>query len=527
MPRFLNHRKLWLAVFPILTFLISVALLMVYNLHQELLLPSKNWSRSIKMPLTTSDFYTPFVQKENGHYHIYTYQKGKIGDLVLDSKLQVVKKSKVPLHVKKETPYWIKGNNSLVMQNGKLILRRGERKKVLSRNMDGMAAAASQVIVWRDQKLYTVDLKTFSLTPVATLKNKIRSVVNGRHSSRFLAVSKLDQKHIQLTLFQQKNPGAVFEKIPVITLEEGTSDANQTISGIQFAVSGKQMALVYTVFGITQGGTIRTNHFAAENLKDLPFQSALPSFQFIEKKTHRFLHDPIHIRVAFQGSHPVLLLAASGHMPVGEEAVNIYEAAKGAKYWQAKLVSKTDTVSKVPFWLNDQTVLWLDFIDYDQYQLMGASQNPQVIARSLQLRGEDWMNAFADTLVSLFSTLLIVFYSFLWIAPTGFFMGILAMANMTMMERNPAWIKYTAVGLYVLMQLIFMPILFDGAFQVKAPVYLTFPGSPYVVTLLLAVQAWGMMKVVKGEEWENFAQISFFLTMDVWMVAFLVGPYII
>lgn len=508
----------------VLVFLVFGGLLLAFHLHKQLVLPSKGWSRSVTMPLHIKGEYAPsknIVRKEGGRYHFYTYRKNGITDLTFDSQLKVIGKSKIPVKIHTDTPFWAKGRTVLALKNHKLILFRQGKQQIVTGGVSGMEAIADKVVFWKKQNLYQINLHTFSFQKIGELNGKVQTIVLKRGTNDFLAVQQMDDTHVRPYLFVPGDGGR-YHSVSLFSIK------GDSVSGFDFALSKNRLMLTYSVTNKGNGGLVTKNYLATVNLDKTEAGPITRGLNVYDQVSHNIIKDPSVDHIFFRNGRPMLLLSGMSHLPTGEQAENVLIAKRNPTgKWMASPVSATKEPSEHPFMLNDHTVMWFDFVSFNQWVLEGASENPQVIAKTEHLNGNDWVNGVSNSIMGLVGAFFLLAFACLWVAPAGIFYAFMFIRFTKITENDPAWIKYVTAGLYFVMQLIFIQRIFTGSFAHLAPQYLRFPESHFVIPAVLILLSWGAANFVKGREWGNLAQLAYLIGVNLWMMMLLVGPYMI
>ncbi|HEU5139082.1 MAG TPA: hypothetical protein VFT51_03855 [Bacillales bacterium] len=521
MKEILNSRKFRAVGFFVFIFLVFGGILLFRNLEQELTLPSDEWSRAIDLPVTVPGIYNgTFVQKEEDIYHVYTYDSQSIHHLALSPDLKVMGQSRIPVKVTKDTPYWIRDHRVLLLKNHRLILHQNDKKTVLAEGLDGMEQSGSSVVVWKEKKLFTVDLDTFTLHFAGEMDNKIENIAVGSNPASFLVITEGGSNQ-SIVHFIEKKDGNWPEPIRLFSAE------GESVSRFDYYLNHKRLVIYYSIYGSSHFGLSRTSYLARIDLGQSKIDPKIEKLTIVESNGEP-INEPVNFRLSLQHNKPVLLFATVDYIPYKDtKAANIFRAEKRGNKWIATNVSATRKPSGDPFWLNDHTVLWYDFESFKGQFLKGASQNPQVIARSLHIDGHDWSFASGDSLFNLSESLIVIVYALFSLVPMGLFLLVMYMVNINLMERNPFWVRLTAVVLFIAAQLYFIKTFLGDSFLHQMPDYLSFSGNMYLIPVVLGAFSWMIMNFARGKEWENIAQIFYFIGIDVWMLMLLVGPYLI
>jgi predicted neutral ceramidase superfamily lipid hydrolase len=179
-----------------------------------------------------------------------------------------------------------------------------------------------------------------------------------------------------------------------------------------------------------------------------------------------------------------------------------------------------------PFWLTDETILWLGFSGKD-YTLYAASTDSNVINHSQKINRTDWEHALSNMIMSLFgSTMTLLFMLFAFILPFAFYL-VTYYFNARFIEHHSQRAAFIMMILYVTSQLIFFTKGLSMKSFYHAPAYLSFQGSLIILSLLMAVLTWFIWRTVKDEEWGIIGNFAYFAVVNALLIMFSLGPYIL
>jgi hypothetical protein len=286
------------------------------------------------------------------------------------------------------------------------------------------------------------------------------------------------------------------------------------------------MYVVYTEYGSTTGGMYRKNYLATYDLNAFKKGAATETLNIVNSQNQLTFSNPKNIRINWQDNQLTLLFQETSSLLRGEEAQNIFLAkkSKSGQNWTGVPITATLEPSADPVWLTNNTILWND-LNNGTYQLLLASQDPSIIQKGSHLIQKDWSNAISRTLINLAVSLLMLGYALMWACPAGIFIIVMYFGNMTLMERNPKWVSFVGVLVYLITQLLTIKGLFGPIFEKYAPHFLVFPGNNIIIPVILMGISWILTKLVKNEEWGNAMFIFYCLLLDALMLGFLIGPY--
>jgi hypothetical protein len=520
MKGLLRSSKFKAILIPIVIFLVLALVLILTILKQEQRLPSKGWSRGIGLnsTLSSSDAY-PVILKENGFYHIYTISNQTVNEIVLNNNLETENKASLPVHIPNKTQFWTDGNQVAFVKNNQLINVEQGRSTVLAQNVNGLTPFGHEFLFWKSNQLYEMQPTSHQIKKVVQTPFPIDSVVTKTESKYLLIKSQVvKNESVHIGVVDLTDGGRYH---PLDTLDQ---PYNATLEDFDFVAHQNSMYVVYCEYGSTSGGMYRNNYLGAYNLNTFKKQRKTALLTIENNLTKLTFLLPTNIRINWVNGGLALIFQEQSTLFRGEDAQNIFLAKEHGHTWIAQPISSSVEPSASPVWLTDHSVLWNDNIG-NSYTLMLGSQNPTQIHKSLNLTQKDWGNAISRALMNMTISLLMIAYALLWVIPTMVFIIIMFIGNMTLMERNPYWVKTVSIVLFIITQLIFIKGLFNSTFHLFSPSFLQFPGNWIIIPVLIAGISWILTEWIKGKEWGNSLFVFYCLLIDVLMVSFLIGPY--
>lgn len=523
LTQFINNKTLKLLFIPLLVAVISLSLAMVYRIQLETTLPSEGWSREIPFPIYSANA-KPFVVKESDGFHVYAPDEKGISHLITDQQLRQKHLSHLDVDLLSLKPFWAGGEQLVFIRDQQLILFKDHKEEVIFKEADGMIANESTVLFWQGKDLFSLNLNGFRYDLIQKMKDPIEKVIiNQENSTSFLVVSTPDPTHYQLTFFQIDQNHQILS-FPLFML---TEYLGETISDFHFALDGNHLSIIYTTSSTKQGTITKRAYYTDIHLNQLENEPKFKQISIYEKGESLPLENPQHIQLEIRDHQPVILLFAEGSINSKETGFNIYEAAYENGKWTAEKRSKTPRLSVHPTWLDDQTMIWLDFFANGVYHLLGTTTDPTIVKESQSVRSNDVMSALSDTLVSLSASLLIILTAFVWVLPPAVFIVVLLMVNIRLIEKNTPWVKYTAISLYLITQLLTIKQIFNPYFYLAAPAYLTFKSSYITIPVLIAILSFLIYNFGKIKDWDGIKELLYYVFVNIWMVIFILGPYFI
>jgi hypothetical protein len=523
MSEFFRSTKLKAIIFPLVILILISALLITHVLKQEQRQPSKGWSRAIYLKSTLQADSNPFINYgKNNSYRIFTVaSKDQVGELDLNSKLEATRSYNHQVSIPERSPFWTDGQQFSFIKNDNLVTYKAGKTDVVMQKVDGMVTEDNKVYLWKSNKVLSYNPVTKAVTTIATTPYAIDGIYVKKGTDTLLVQSKVvENKQIYLGVLTKKGTYTYH------TIDTINAPYNASIGDFDFVSHDNVMYVVYTEYGSTTGGMYRKNYLATYDLTTFKKKTSTETLNIINSQSQLTFPQPTNVKVNWKDNQLALLFQETGTLLRGEEAQNIFLAKRdqSTKQWTAFPVTSTLEPSASPLWLTNNTILWND-LNNGKYQVLLASQDPQVIQKGSQLIQKDWSNAISRTLINLAVSLLMIGYALMWAVPTGIFIIVMFFGNMTLMERNPRWVSITGVLVYLVTQLLTIKGLFGPVFSKYAPQFLVFPGNYFVIPVVLVGISWLMTQFVRNEEWGNAMFIFYCLLLDALMLGFLIGPY--
>jgi hypothetical protein len=509
-------------IVPIMILILFSSLLMTHVLTQEQKPPSKGWSRAIYLNSTLRSESHPLVNYENHNYHIFTVaSKNQVKDLVLNSNLETTGTESYNVSIPIWSSYWTDGQQFIFIKNHNLVTYKNGKTQIILHNVNGLVAQDNNVILWNSNRILSYSPATNTLTSLATTQYPIEEVFSKKGTDTLLVQSPLiENKQLYVGVLTKK------DRYIYHTIDTISATPDVAVGDFDFVINDNVMNVVYMEYMSTNGRTSRINYLATYDLTTFKKKAATETLNIKNSVSQLTFTAPTNLKINRIHNQLMLLFQESGPLSQGVEAQNIFLAKmnKSSQHWTAIPVTSTLEPSADPVWLNDNTILWND-LNNGKYQLLLASQEPQIIQKGSHVIQKDWSNAISRTLINLSVSFLVFGYALMWACPTGIFIIAMSMGNMTMMERNPRWVNLVGVLAYLVTQLLTIKELFGSVFTMYAPQYLIFTGNFFIVPIALGVISWLLTQYVKSEEWGNSQFIFYCLLLDALMLGFLIGPY--
>ncbi|MFC0186825.1 hypothetical protein ACFFJY_00930 [Fictibacillus aquaticus] len=512
-PREYKH---WLV--PLLVLSLLAALILWDNIKNVTRLPSKDWSRSIELPIESGE-YLPFLSEKDGHTLVFTAGKTGVQAVELDKTLNVVKQKKIKTTLDDNARVWSDGSTFISTYQKDLILLKDGEKSVLAENVELMAPSKSIVYYSRGSSLFaytpdsgkTVEIKKFE-APVTHL--------SGNSTSDSVLATETSNTNQNL-YYVTKNE----QEYKVSALVKYFKLSSETLFGFRFAEEKGEVHVIYTRYSTAGGGQSYFpyyGHAPADKLEEMKFNKML----FLDKKTATFVEKPTHTEIFVKDGVPQILFSARAMLASNQKSVSIFSATRGIADWDAERISTTDNFNRFPATIDGENVFWLRGMQKDGNRLYASSHNPVIKEQSQEMNRNDLIIAGSDT----FSSVLVGFFAMsvamLWIVPTILLFMVLYATNSKAVDDERPWVFWVPALLFTAIQVYGIQRLFNESFYATAPSYLTFSGSSYVIPVAASVLSLLILKAAKGIEWGVLKSFAYFMGMNFVIALLLVGVYV-
>lgn len=516
------NKGLYAKLIVILIILSSFAILFIGNINEELKLPNEGWSRDIELPITSGN-QIPFINKLDTGYEIYSInEEEKIDRILIDSDFNVIEESAINTKVTPLKPFWANNGEVIFTRDNNLILYANNQEKILAENINGMAANENLFVYWQDNKLFSLD-QEYNSHIISQSRYEIERVVLDKYSANnFLLIAKPDSNKYQLILVHKEADGK-FKTTVIDTINEYVGE---TINKFRFATDDSKINLIYTTVSTKAGNVTFRSFFTEMEINNLGTKPTYEQIKIYDTKTGEEVDSPRDIDLTIKDGKTSLLISTLGFISNKDQAVNIYEVNQIDGIWLADARSRTRDMSVNPVLLNDESILWLDFIGGNSYQLKGSSTRPQVIENSQAVNTNDLKFAFSQTILEISVSFLTLFNAIIWALAPTLFIVLLLIFNINLVEKNEPWVKITAILLYVAMQIFSSDNMFNYNFTLNAPDIFSFPYNNIVIPIVFGIISYGFLLLVRDDKWDSIKEVSVFVGINILMFLLYLGPYI-
>ena len=140
---------------------------------------------------------------------------------------------------------------------------------------------------------------------------------------------------------------------------------------------------------------------------------------------------------------------------------------------------------------------------------------------------EDYRTAMYDFISGVFSSVVMVFFGFVWVIPLIIFYAVMMFVRRDDFETDKTWAEPIGILIYLgTVVFVFNGVLAENTFSL-APEYLTFPYGMVIWPLVIGAVSYLLYKFVIDKDIGLFGRISYYIGLNIIMMTGLYGPYLI
>jgi hypothetical protein len=507
-------------VYPLIVIIALLGLLFYEHLKTETALPSEGWSRSINFDVTSSIISNPYVTRSEDFYYLYFPTEKGVIRLTLNEQLKVKQRLTLPIQVPSNTHLWAHEKHLIFVEQSELKLYNGKTTKTLAKNVTNFTVNKDTLLFWKENELYELDVNSLQSKQLSVFPAKIFDVIVDKKAASYLVVLQVNSSQYEFVMVEsEQTVQPKITHLPSLTLI-----GSESLEEVRFARENENVYIVYGTYSSAQGIKAYRAYEIQLSLDNLSTVVNGNRIDFYDKQFGGKLPNPRYLEISVDKGEVSVLFTAIGPSSARSEEVNVYEAKKEENRWIASRRSTTHDVSLEPFWLMDETILWLGFSGKD-YTLYAASADSHIIADSQKLNVSDWKYAFSNMIMSLFGSTMILLFMIAWLILPAAFYFVMYYVNDRFIEYHSQRAIFIMMILYIISQLIFFT---KSLSMVRyAPAYFSFPGSLLLLPLFIAGLAWLIWRTVKDEEWGVIGNFAYFAVVNALFIMLSFGPYIL
>lgn len=492
---------------------------------EERQLPSEGWSRTIHPSLST-DLKQPFVDKNRDGVRLYTIDRNQVHVSLLTPDLKLK-----PLAALKtgaiDRIIWAKDRQVIYMRDDGLYRFDGKSVRLLAERAEATACVNGEVFYSDPDRLKAYDTATGKTETVAAFQAPVEAVAayGTKGAAKIVAITKAPSAAYRFYMISEDHPA-----LQPRAFAQWGSNFQGTVGDVQLIEHGGNAGIFYTTHIFKQGDIVSHHYFERpfnqlENPEKPTVLDDRP-LSFIDNATGADLRDPDDLRLAMIGGKPVLLFSAKGKRTLRDDAINIYEAhTDPSGRWVAERRSTSPNISRLPFFIDEQTIAWLDLDSGSRYQIGLASRDPHAIELSMKVTAQDFSQSFSEAALSISRIFILFLLSIGYAIPAIAVYALIAFLKVEWIERDSPWVKRLVLGAFLIAQYFLASRIKTPLFQHYAPGYLSFPMSEWVIPTVLAVAAWLLTRWVKRPAWSILAETFYAMGLFAVMELFAFGPY--
>ncbi|WLR60934.1 hypothetical protein [Guptibacillus hwajinpoensis] len=494
---------------PILTGLVILLLIFLHQLSILQEKPDEEWSRTIDLDVATEDSEM-FVKHEEEESTLY-FSGDPVRKIVVNEQLETSSEN-LEYTIPEGYSFYVDDKQAIYKKKDEIIYARNGKEQSILNKIEGINASNDGVIAWSRHTVYSISPEG-TIDSETELPQHIKGGTFAENGQLFLYVQSEDTNQF-LTL----DPG----KEPVI-IHETPLSSGELYSNLQMIQVDETVTFTYTVSATRQGTRVINTYFGESIGRE---EATVNLLKITNVETGDSFPRPNYFSLTKVDGKPHLLFSADGEISPKRSVISIYEASRQDGEWLASRRSTSEELSIRPVSITDQSLVWMDQED-NGLVLHGASTDSTVIKSSNETSKDDLKFALYYTFTAIVGMFAMLAFSFGFLILPAVALMYLYFANTTAVEQDKSWVEWTIVLLCVGSQMIFLPSILDGPFQNLAPTYLTFEGAPYVWPVIIFLVSFIISRIGQDQEWTILQRTSYQLGLNLGILIFLLGPYIL
>ncbi|WP_347549170.1 hypothetical protein ABFG93_16865 [Pseudalkalibacillus hwajinpoensis] len=494
---------------PILTGLIILLLVFLHQLSILQEQPDENWSRTVDLGIAAEDSEM-FVQNQENQSTVYV-SGDPARKAIVNENLDVITEN-VSYSIPEGYSFYMDEEQALFKKGDALIYSKQGEEKTIVDGIEGMNASDNGILAWSKHQLYFVSPEGTILSE-KELSPYIKNTVLTEDGKALLYVQTESMNQF-LTLEQGEDPELIYESI---------ISTGELFNNLQAINLNDGLAFTYTAVATRQGTRVLNTYYGERATGE---EADVHLIKITNAETGDSFSQPNYFTLTKVNNAPHLVFSANGEISPKREVISIYEATKQKGEWVASRRSTSEELSIRPIPVSDNAMIWMDK-EKSGFVFHGASTSQNVIDQSNTTDGEDLKTALFYTFTAIVGMFAMLAFSFGFLILPAVVLMYLYFANTTAIEQDKKWVEWTIILLCVGSQMLFLPSILDGPFQYLAPNYLTFEGAAYVWPIIIFLASFMISRLGQDQEWTILQRTSYQLGLNLGIVIFLLGPYIL
>ncbi|APC47838.1 hypothetical protein BME96_06485 [Virgibacillus halodenitrificans] len=516
-------RKHFFWMLPVIVVLAGIVSLVVQNLQTATEPPEKGWSRALPIGSTMLNKFPVIRQTEEGNIIIPSYENEALVTKTFDEEFTLLEQQEVSIPITKWTQVYVKDEH--VIYHDYYHIYNKDQEKIVS--------DVSQFYPMKDSILYIKENKLFQLNPATKESTELMKLPKNteeispyeNEEGLFFMTEQSENNLVHATIYKVNDMQAT--RVVEGDLELAPGHASEQTA---FAVRNNEVVLIIQAIQKSTQGSPEFFTYLAMTENSNFGENAITKLRFEDPISGSDLQEIGTVNIRFNKDIPSLVFQANGFSRtkfMGDKAFNIYTAKlKDGKVTEVHRKSNTPDVSNKPVWVDENTIAWLE-ASSGHKDMFISSGSQAIIEKANGISSDDWLRILGKTGGMLSISLLTFLISGIWYIWPILFIVIMHFWKSRKVQKDPSWIFFTGIAIYMLAVLLFKSQYFVPAIAAKAPAYLTFPGSAYVYIILFGIVAYVSAQSTKNtRQWAGTARISLFIGAHILMIAAVFGPYL-
>ncbi|RLQ96724.1 hypothetical protein [Falsibacillus albus] len=514
---FLKRYKIRL--FFLLTALIFLFVSMMFNVRQELLLRPDAWSRSISIPVS-AEHKSVYTRETPNSIVVNTANEHKIDQIVIDKKdFSVTDKQSFDIPINPYYSFWVSDDNQTIyyVADKQLWKMNGDKAEKLGKDIQRIYTGPDTIVAVEGDQMIALDPSTGKQSALLAGKEaeNIKSISIDPALSSIMALSNSGGQENTVFYFSKTKTGYHKKVLTYI------SPPVKEVTDLYFTqMKGKVHVIFSTV--MKEGGSRSTSSYYAMfspeksegNLSAKPLE--------VYDQNGKVFDAIQHVQLNQVGNSLQLFFSADGLLKKSNENINMYSASKEGGKWIAKRISTSYQQATLPLLFNGDEAIWLSF-DGKIYHVWGAATKDAIIKQSEKLTQTDWKRALESTMISLSSCMVFFLLSLILFAPAV----VMIFISYVFKINNAKWLGYMSIAATLILQFIVMQKILNSHFAYVAPSYLTFPYSHITLPFIIDIISFFAFYMTENKEWGYEGKAFYFVGVNIWFAALVVGSYMI
>ncbi len=502
---------------PIVILLALFSLYYFYNLNLATALPDDGWGRATKINGASSYPMQQYSFIEDDRIHVYLPGDKEVRYTISDESYKSIEETVIPIDADINTPIWGDGKSVLYLQDGNLHLYENGKTAIIDEGVESFSPDDERILYWKEREVYVYKTDDEQSSLLTTMEEPISHIVPAEGDNSLIISTKPGPQDYQFYLMKD-------EELKKITSWSSSNSA--TVEDILYDSNGREGSILIESFKMSQGNRTNMATLMTFSFKDMKLTEKEQMF-FVDGSNGAKLANPRYVNLRYLDGQREFLFVSEGQREGKKSGYNVYYTnAQEDGSWVGMRRSTTLESSLNPYWAGESHILWQAF-DGKAYETFGTFDGEKYVQSTMEKTKADYRTAMYDFISGIFSSFVMVFFGFVWVIPLIIFYSIMMFIRRDDFETNKTWVEPVGILIYVgTVVFVFNSVLSDRVFSM-APEYLTFPYGMIIWPLVIGAVSYLLYKLVTDKDMGLFAGISYYIGLNILMMAGLYGPYLI